>query len=556
MRVVENLTARMRDGTLLRADLFRPPEGGRLPTLLLRTPCRPDRDDAYVRAAVARGYNLLVQDVRGRYASGGTFDPYRQEGPDGYDAVEWSAAQAWSDGRIGMVGLSYPGAVQWLAAVETPPHLACIFPAMSFSSGRQFFYFGGAFDLSWLPWIAVNIAPDLRRRLGRPGPATVPEARDAWRREAADAWRHLPPIALPLFQGLAPFYYEWLDHPDDGSYWDFADVESRHNRVRVPVFNFSGWHDEGYGPVGATRNFAGLRARGGSDAARDPRLVIGPWTHGAPTPATTRAGTRDFGAGAGLDYHALVMDWCDLHLRGIDRGLGSAPRVRLFVMGANAWRESGTWPPAGIEPRDLYLRAGGGLAWTPPGQHDAPAAFTADPRTPVEDPHAGAGLGAHDQRAVEARPDVLVFTSDPLPADLEIVGAIEFRLWVASSAPDCDIVARLLDVEPDGPAWNLMSPTLEVLRLRYRDGEEAPVPLVPGRPYEVTLGLGLTANRFLRGHRIRVQVMSSFFPHVDRNPQTGAPVATDTRLAPARQTLFVDAARPSRVRLPVVRTPG
>ncbi len=504
-----------------------------------------------VAQAVERGYAVVVQDVRGRYESAGSFDPYKHEGHDGYDTIEWIAAQPWSNGRVVTAGLSYPGAVQWLAAVETPPHLVCAFPAMCFSSARHFFYTGGAFDLSWLPWTANNIAPDDRRRRHVSGPQTTRDARAWWREHGRQALRRVPLRGHPLLAGVTPFYDEWLDHPDDGPYWDFAELEPRYASVKVPVFNFSGWHDEGYGPIGATRNFAGLRASGGTADARQPRLVIGPWVHGEPKPATRKVGDRDFGDAAGLDYDALVLDWCDLHARGIDRGLTSQPPVRLFVMGANRWRTEATWPVPST-PRPLYLRAGGALTSTSPADGEAPDRFVFDPNDPLEDPHFDAGLGPHDQRAIETRQDVLVFSTPPLDEDLEVIGSVEFRLWVASSAPDTDFYCRLLDVDQDGVVWNLMSPTLEVLRAKYRNGEEEPAYLVAGQPVELTFRLALTANRFLRGHRIRVHVTSSFFPHLDRNPNTGRSSAIESTLVPARQVVFHDAARPSRVILPVV----
>jgi uncharacterized protein len=547
---------RTRDGVSLAADLYKPAGAAtRTPALLIRTPYSKAgyRDEAIVREAVVRGYAVIVQDVRGRYASQGVFDPYRQERRDGYDAIEWVAEQPWSNGQVAMAGLSYPGGVQWLAAVEAPPHLVCIFPAMCFSSARQFFYFGGAFDMSWIPWVANNIAPDARRR-GRLGGATSSrDARAEWKAGGARALRHVPLNSLPLFREAAPFYFEWLDHPDDGDYWEFADIEASHSRVRVPAFNFSGWHDEGYGPVGAVRNHTGVREKAATAVARNrSRLLIGPWTHGDPDPSTTKVGDRDFGTAAGLDYTRLVLDWCDWHVKGEDRGIASAAPVRLFVMGENRWREERTWPIPGTEWRQLFLRSAGRLSWDPPATSDAPASFTYDPNNPVVDPHYEAGLGAHDQRGIEERRDVLVFTSDPLPEPLEVTGHLDFRLWIASTAPDTDFYARLLDVAPDGTAWNLMSPTLEVLRARYRDSEREPTLLVPGRAYELRLAGGVTSNVFGRGHRIRVQITSSFFPHLDRNPNTGRPVAAEERLVPATQSIFLDSARPSRVILPVV----
>ncbi len=545
----------MRDGVALRGDLY---GAGALaspkPVLLIRTPYGRQgyRDDSLVTKAVARGYAVVVQDVRGRYDSNGSFDPYKREGADGYDTIEWVATQPWANGRVATAGLSYPGAVQWLAAVEAPPHLVCAFPAMCFSSGRQFFYFGGAFDLSWLAWTALNIAPEQRRRRNTAsGPRSSREAREWWKVHGREAMRRVPLTAQPELDGVTPFYFEWLDHPDDGPYWQFANVERRHDRVRVPMFNFSGWHDEGYGPIGATRNFTGLVANASTPAGRAARLTIGPWVHGEPRPDTRTVGDRDFGEAAGLDYDALVLDWCDLHARGIDRGLAADAPVRLFVMGANRWRTSRIWPlPA--TPLALYLRAGGMLSHEAPGATEPADTYTYDPAEPLEDPHFDAGLGPHDQRSLESRRDVLVFSSAPLPDDLEVVGTIECRLWIASSAPDTDFYCRVLDVDRDGAAWNLMSPTLEVVRARYRNEESAPEPLAPGQPAELVFRLALTANRFLRGHRVRVHVTSSFFPHLDRNPNTGRPSALEERLVPARQTVFHDARRPSRITLPVV----
>jgi uncharacterized protein len=550
---MQELSTPARDGAILRGELHNGAGDIRRPALLIRTPYgrHQYRDDSMVAKAVERGYAVVVQDVRGRHDSAGTFDPYKHEGHDGYDTIEWIAAQPWCNGRVATAGLSYPGAVQWLTAVETPPHLACAFPAMCFSSARQFFYFGGAFDLSWLPWTANNIAPDDRRRRNVNGPQTTGQAREWWREHGHDALRRVPLRGHPLLEGVTPFYDEYLDHPDDGPYWDFAELEQRYGKVRVPIFNFSGWHDEGYGPIGATRNFAGLRATGGTPEARQPRLVIGPWVHGAPKLDTRKVGDRDFGDAAGLDYEAQVLDWCDLHARDVEHALQSEPPVRLFVMGANRWRTETAWPVPSMA-RALYFRAGGGLTADPPTDDETPERFVFDPNDPVEDPHFDAGLGPHDQRAIEARPDVLVFSTPPLDEDLEVIGSIEFHLWVASSAPDTDFYCRLLDMDRDGAVWNLMSPTLEVLRAKYRNGEDQPEYLQPGQPVELVFRLALTANRFLRGHRIRVQVTSSFFPHLDRNPNTGRPSAIESRLVPARQVVFNDAKRPSRVILPVV----
>ena len=547
LRFERDLEVRMRDGIVLRADVLRPDRPGRLPALLVRTPYGKTwerSDDSFAVRAARAGYVVVFQDVRGRYRSDGVFDPYRQEGKDGYDTIAWVAGLPYCDGQVGLTGLSYPAAVQWLAAVESPPPLKAMAPAMTFSSGRSFVYFGGAFDLSWLPWFYSNIAPDVRRRLGLPGPRSDAEAEKAWTANG-EAWlRHLPLGTHPALAGVAPAFFEWLDHPDDGPYWDYLRIESRYDRVRIPVLNLSGWHDEGYGPNGAAHNFMGTRQWGG-------RLVIGPWTHGTPTPKKTRVGAIDFGKDAGLDYFALLLRFFDRWLKGVQNGIDREPPVRIFVMGDNAWRDETEWPLARARPTAYYLRASGRLATDPPTEPESSDGYLYDPADPVVDPHEGR-LGPFDQSPLQARRDVLVYKSEPLARDLEVTGPIDIELWASSSARDTDFVARLLDVHPDGKAYNLMSPTLEVQRARYRNGEDHPEPLEPGRPVKLRLANGVTANVFKAGHRIGLLVTSSLHPHLDRNPNTGGVIAKEERTLRADQLIFHDAGHPSRIVLPVI----
>ncbi len=547
VRSERNLEARMRDGVVLRADVLRPGREGRFPALLVRTPYGKDgewRDDGFAMRAARAGYVVVLQDVRGRYGSGGVFDPYRQEGRDGYDTIAWVAGLPYCDGKVGLTGLSYPAAVQWLAAVESPPQLKAMAPAMAFSTGRAFAYFGGAFDLSWLPWFYKEIAPDVRRRSNVSGPRTSDEAERAWK-ASGEAWlRHLPLATHPALQGVAPAFFEWLNHPDDGPFWDFLRIESRYDRVRIPVLNLSGWHDEGYGPGGATRGYVATRAWGG-------RLVMGPWTHGLPTPRRTRAGELDFGGAAGLDYEALLLRFFDRWLKGIPNGIDREPSVRIFVMGENAWRDEAEWPLARARPTAYHMRAGGRLTAEAPAAGEPPDGYTYDPRDPLVDPRGGR-LGPFDQSVLEARRDLLVYRSEPLAHAVEVTGPIEIELWVSSSARDTDFVVRLLDVHPDGRAYNLMSPTLEVLRARYRNREDRPELLEPGRIVKLRLANGITSNLFKAGHRIGIHVTSSLHPHLDRNPNTGGVIATEERLLRAEQLVHHDAEHPSRVVVPVV----
>lgn len=546
----KDVPAEMRDGTILRADVLRPDAPGRFPAILVRTPYGKEadwKDDRFAFRAARSGYVVVYQDVRGRYRSEGAFDPYRQEGPDGYDSVEWVAGLPYCDGNVGMTGLSYRGAVQWLAAVETPPHLKAIVPAMCFSTGRLFFYFGGTFDLSWIPWFYRNIAPDVRRRKGLPGPLTEEEAREQWRLHRDEWLGFLPLKELPALKDVAPSYYEWLEHPDDGPYWEFARIEAKYARVKVPTLNLSGWHDEGYGPVGAARNFNGTRDHGS-------RLILGPWTHGWPTLLSTQEGELDFGVNAGLDFDTLVLRWLDHWLKGIANGVDREAPVRVFVMGENAWRDEQEWPLARTEYTSYYLASEGRLVLGAPEIESPPDRYVYDPREPVEDPHGGE-QGPFDQSPLLSRPDVLFYATEPLEQPLEVTGPIEVELYASSSAPDTDFVVRLLDVHPDGRAFSLMSPTLEVLRARYRNDESRPELLTPGKVERFELKNMMTSNLFQPGHRIGILVTSSYFPHFDRNPNTGGVFGEETDVRRAEQQIFHDSIRPSRLILPVISSP-
>jgi uncharacterized protein len=555
-----NVAVPMRDGVVLRADVLRPAGPGPFPTLVYRTPYGAlAAVDEYTtfRSAVDRGYAVVAQDVRGRYRSDGDFRPYEHDGKDGYDTIEWAAAQPWSDGNIGTFGLSYPGAVQWLAAIENPPHLKAMVPAMTFSTPQNFFYSWGVWDLSWTYWIWVNIAPDARVRKQLPGPRTDEDARASWARLESRMQETLPLAALSEMQDVAPYYLDWLRHPPDDPFWNFAELRGRYGQTRAAVLNLSGWHDDNYGPEGATTNFMGLvQARDGEP--RGASLLIGPWVHGVTSTARTRSGEREFGADAAIDYDAVVLDWMDRHVRGVAPAQ-PAPPVRYFVMGANTWRTAEAWPPPATPVTYALTPTAPGrpgqLAETASktrgsGSDPTPSGFVADPDKPVRNAYDGAG--AHDYRALVARPDVLTFDSAPLVQDMEVTGHIAAELYVSCDCRDMDIWARLLDVAPDGTAYNLMSPGLDVLRASYRAPESGRQLLTPGTIYALSLDKLITSNRFLRGHRIRLQVSASFFPNFSRNLQTGELETTSDRRQPATIRVHHDAAHQSRLVLPVI----
>ncbi len=565
--VERDVAVPMRDGVILRANVYRPSASGGFPVLVYRTPYGKDAAaesyDTHLDA-VARGYAVLLQDVRGRYTSDGLFVPYRSEGKDGYDTIEWAAAQSWSNGKVGTWGLSYPGAVQWLAALEFPPHLAAMAPAMTFSSPRNFFYMNGIFDMSWLPWIYMNIAPDARERLDLPGIRSSDEAEQTWSSVAAEYRNWLPLADLPYLRAEAPYYFEWLRHPPEDSWWDWAEVRGRYGDVSAAVLNLSGWYDDAYGSEGAVTNFNGLQQARKAGEQRGNHLLLGPWTHGVGATMSTQAGDIDFGAAAAIDYNDEILDFFDYYLRGTDNRYASDDPVRYFVMGENRWYGADQWPPAGARLESLYLgRAGSGLPGQgllrqaeTPASTDAPASssFSADPEDPVLNPYATSG--PHDYRSLGEREDLLNFDSQPLTQPLRVSGAIEAVVYASCDCRDFDLWVRVFDVHPDGRVINLMSPGNDVLRASYRQPEAGRQLIDPGTTYELRLENLLTGIRFELGHRIRIQVSASFAPHFSRNLQTGESEVDES--ASQRATISIHHAPqyPSVIRLPIVDVPS
>ena len=563
----------MRDGARLFADLYRPAGGGACPVLLQRTPYDKSSPGAEsgrldtIRAARA-GYAVVIQDVRGRYRSEGEFYAFVNESRDGYDTVEWAAAQSWSTGRVAMYGGSYVGATQWLAAIAKPPHLCAIAPSVtSHDYYEGWTYQGGAlqlnFALSWALGLALFNAEHLERRLGDLGEeiAGLTRALDHF----DEAARHLPLETQPAFarRDLAPYYQDWLAHPENDDYWRRWNVASRHHTLDLPALHCGGWYDIFLG--GTLRNFAGMCENAASEAARaGQRLIIGPWYHDRPD---ARIGEVDFGVdadGAGVDLDGRALRFFDRWLRDEDGGYSEEAPIDLFVMGANEWRKEREWPPARARFIRHFLHSGGraqtfsgdGVLDTSGPGAEPPDHFLFDPRDPVPT-HGGAlcchgaqvPYGAFDQREVERRSDVLVYTSTALDAPVEVTGPVTLTLYAASSAPDTDFTAKLVDVAPCGRAINLCD---GIVRARYRNSTSRAEPISPGRVYEYRIDLGATGNRFLPGHRIRVEISSSNFPRFDRNPNTGTPARREEDLRPAVQTILHDERHPSHLTLPVV----
>lgn len=511
IQVDSSVAITMRDGTSLQATIFRPAAPGQVPVLVYRTPYNRQRPPAIIEAAVRRGYAVVVEDVRGRYGSGGTFNPYVHDGRDGFDTIEWAARQPWSNGAVGTFGLSYPGAVQWLAAKERPAALRAMVPAMTYSTPETFWYSGGVWDGSWLDWTWYNIAPDLRLRLNQPGPRTSREARLV-ADTAMPRLRGLPLAALPDFKTIAPWYYDWMRHPPRDPWWNWASLPGHYQDVTAGVLNISGWYDEPYGPRGAIDNYLGLVATGGKNRAG---LILGAWTHGGQE--ETAAGDRDFGPNARISDEQTILGWMDRFLKG-DTTAAPLP-IRAYIMGVGQWREFTAWPPAALRP-DTLLLTGTGLARTNRGGKPA-SRFHSDPAHPLTDPYGGV-MGAHQYGALAGRPDLLMFDTQPLASAIEIVGSIVVELTVSATVPDFDIWVQLFDVMPDGSAYNLAGFGGGIQRVSYRDGGPARKLVTPGQRVSIRLDRLVTGNQFLPGHRIRLMVASAFAPLFSRNLQTGA----------------------------------
>jgi len=562
-----DVAASMRDGVILRADIRRPAGSGPFPALILRTPYGRAGDPDELRfalRAVARGYAVMLQDVRGRHGSDGAFEPHRNEGQDGFDSIEWLAAQEWCDGRVGSFGLSYPGSVQWFAALEQPPHLLAMVPAMTFASLRDAVWPGGSFDMDWLRWALTDIAPDLRARGNLPGPRTPAEAREQWERRRAALLDTLPLAALPELDSGPEFLRQWLAHPPEDPWWGFGDLDdgagAGYGRVTAAALHLAGWGDDAFTVAGAIANHQGLvAARTRRGAAGRSLLVLGPWGHGvnAVTGDAPR-GDRDFGPQARLDYDGLVLDFMDLHVRGLHNRLEGAAPVCCFVMGANRWREDAAWPPAQAEERALHLCPGadgrGGLGFGPPEDGPAESVFLADPARPLRE------VLAAELRAGDGR---LLFETAPFAAAFTVMGRVRAELFISADAPDLDLHVKLFDVAPEGETegggggvFELARPNAGVLRASLRNGLSRREPRVPGREHRRGLDGPVTANAFLPGHRLRLILCASWHPVLSRNLQTGASevVSADTR--PARIAVHHDPARPSRLVLPVLPEPA
>ena len=536
----------MRDGIRLSADIYRPAvskRGERFSAILLRTPYNKNIEAAVElgRWYARHGYILVYMDVRGRGDSDGEFVPYRSEGRDGYDSIEWCASQPWCDGKVGTLGSSYPGSIQWLTALEQPEHLATMIvrvppsdPFVEWPTGTE-----GPMHLCWIHLTSGRVVQNM-------------EAVN-W----TQVYEHLPLLTMDEQAGrISPLWREELQHTRLDDFWAPLCYQNRFDQIDLPVLHISGWYDDEQ--IGTPRNYAGMTRQAPSPSARaNQKLIMGPWGHRVNT--TQKLGEVDFGLQALIDLRGLELAWFDRWLKGIEFE-NAQPGARIFVMGTNEWRDEVEWPLARTRWASYYLhsqgsansRFGDGMLNTTPPEAESPDQYRYDPARPVPfltDPTSSQIGGPDDYAAVERRDDVLVYVTPPLEEALEVTGPVRLGLHAASSAVDTDFMAKLLDVHPDGFVQRLCD---GMVRARFRNSMSQPELIEPGQIYRFEIDLWNTAQVFFKGHRIGLEIASSAFPKYDRNLNTGEDLGTGTSMLVAEQTIYHDAEHPSALILPVI----
>jgi uncharacterized protein len=511
--IERDLPVPMPDGTVLLADRWAPRTGGdKLPVALMRSPYGRGAliTAGMVRPLAERGFQVILQSVRGTFGSGGAFEPMRNEREDGLATLEWVLKQPWFGDSIVLVGLSYLGYVQWAVADRLPAEVKAMIPQVTDSALTLDFLRADGYSLETPFGWGVLIAGQ-ERRLGM-----VRGLLEGGRTRRALSTLPLAEADVAAIGRRSGYIQDILRHDADDPYWAAIDHRGRVAETTVPVSSVGGWYDI-FLP-GQLRDFSVLQAAG-----RTARLTVGPWTH------LSMDGTMMREA---LEFGLACARGAELPPRG---------PVRLYVMGEEAWRDFASWPPPGYSPRPFYLGPDGTLAAGQPAAESAPDGYRYDPADPT--PAVGGvrmvrdGAGRVDNTALEARPDVLTYTTPPLESDVEVIGEVSAQIWFRSSLPQADVFVRLCDVDPGGTSWNVCD---GLVSLSAADETAA-----------ATVRLWPTAYRFAAGHRIRVQVASGSFPRYARNPGAGEPRASATRLVAADQSVYHDPERPSAINLPV-----
>jgi putative CocE/NonD family hydrolase len=529
----------MRDGVRLATDVYGAEGEARKPALLMRTPYNKNGTAAVAEMFVGAGYIVVVQDCRGRYGSEGAYEPYRHDGEDGSDTLQWIRRQRWCNSRIGMWGASHPGAVEWQAAARDGG-LAALVPVATFTSLYKACYRGGALRLAFVAGAGVSINPP-------PSGQAPPD-------DAGEHLLYLPVSELDQRLGWPlPWLAGVLRHPTPDSYWQPYDSAAALDRLAIPALHLDGYYDLFCRDV--VESFQRLSAN--SKNRGNQRLILGPWDH--TSLGKSRVGALDFGPGAVLNFSELYLKWFDEWVR--QTPAAAQPAVRYFSIGDNTWQSADAWPPQDFKETALYLssagranrrRGDGKLERAAPAHDEAADSFRSDPADPVPVNPPGAPKASRaalwrpaDQSAIEDRADVLVYTSEALSKPIRFAGPLAADLWVRTDTPDADWAVKLVDVGADGFALGLAE---GVTRLSYRDSESAPSAAEPGRLYRIRVDLGHAAARIASSHRLRVEIAGSCFPLYDRNSHTQQGL-TSRIAVPATQQILHSARTPSRILL-------
>lgn len=579
------LQAPMRDGVLLTTFVYAPQASGKYPVVMVRSPygrlesattCFNDPQTGSFIPLAQNGYVVTAQEVRGTYTSAGNYNPIFQEINDGYDAIEWAASQPFANGKVGMVGGSYLGIVQWQAAGTTPPHLAAIAPSiMAADYHDNVTYDNGVLDL-WLgmTWPGVTIAADQIARAdilaGKPA-AQIAADVEAWgllyEQKVVTTWPETLPVTGldKVFDPYLPPFQNWLEHPYYDDYWAQIDTSLRYRDIKVPALISGDWYDPFH--IGTVTNYYGMRTEGGTPEARQgTKLIMGAYGHSGDS------GTPTFGDDT--PDPALTTEFFDYYLKGVENGEPSKPRVNLYILvppnsgetGTGFWVSGSDFPLPGTVPLRFYLTSqghantssGDGALTSSPVRagRDQPDHFIYNPGNPV--PTTGGNMccdtvslaaGAQDQTAVEQRPDVLVYTGPALNQDTPVIGTVTAEFWAIADRVDTDFTVKLVDVHPDGKTHNVLD---RVVRGRLRNGSRLPPSLLqPGQAYQYDLSLGGTGTIFRAGHKVRVEISSSNFPHYARNLNIAADPTSGSTFLIAHQTILHDPQHPSFIELPV-----
>ena len=539
----KNVMIPMSDGTDLAANIFLPKEGGSFPTILMRTPYgKGSRTSGQAKRYASKGYAVVIQDCRGRGDSMGVWDPFRYDADDGFVTQEWVGKQPWSNGKIGTAGGSYVGWSQWASAPKGSKYLTAMAPVVPFCNAYDLAYDGGAFQLSLLMGWGSSVG----------GVKLSPE-------QKKESFRYLPLNKFDDQFDKEVFYLtDWIDHPVFDDYWKQRGIgREAFDDITVPTLNIGGWYDI-FSKV-TLDMINGVRNESSNHEVRPYQFaVMGPWGHGV---GRRKVGQLDFGEEAALNVSELQFKWFEHWLKQKDTGIEDWPAFYLFVMGENVWRGEHEWPLKRTKYTPYYLHSdgdakdpnGSGLLRLGKSDSSKVDSFVYDPNDPAPtmggNNLGGAPIGPFDQSEVEKRDDILVFTSEPLKQPVEVTGPVKMLLYAATTAKDTDFTAKLVDVHPDGKAYNLCD---GIIRARWRNSRTKAELVEPGKIIKYEIDLWVTSNLFKAGHKIRVEISSSNFPRFDRNPNSGGPFGADTEVFKATQKIHHDAEHASHILLPII----